>query len=123
MTWYRRISDRRGRLRFELVGELAGVLGTTDVLTMRDISPNGALVDSDVPLPVASIHSVRVAWWDEVAEVTVRVRHVTALTDGPDKGAYRIGLEFLDLRPELQRQAERLADASVRPSRGEGTDA
>jgi PilZ domain len=94
----------------------------TDLLTVRDISPNGALVDSEAPLPVASIHSVRVGWGDEVAEITVRVRHVTSLADQPEKTAYRIGLEFLDLRPELQRQAERLASASVQPRRSEESD-
>jgi hypothetical protein len=28
LSWYRRLSDRRGRLRFELVGELAAAFRT-----------------------------------------------------------------------------------------------
>jgi hypothetical protein len=112
VSWYRRISDRRGRLRFELVGGLAAVLGTTVALALCDISPNGALVDSDVPLSVASIHSVRLKWRDRDAAVTVRVRHVTALAGERLEGRYRIGLEFLDLPFELQREFEALDHAS-----------
>jgi len=110
VTWYRRLSDRRGRLRFELVGELAAVLGTTHMFTVRDISRSGALVESVVPLPVESVQSLRFVWGDQTGQVTVRVRHVTPAVSGDGGGGrYRIGLEFLDLQPAMRDQVDRLA--------------
>jgi PilZ domain len=109
-TWYRRLGDRRGRLRFELVGELAAVFGTNDALTARDVSWRGASVESTVPLPLDSVHSLRFVTEDRVGEVTVRVRHVTR-TDSPDGERYRIGFEFLDLQPEMRDEIGRLVAA------------
>jgi PilZ domain len=112
-TWYRRLGDRRGRLRFELVGELAAVFGTIELLSARDISWGGALVESTVPLPVDSIQSLRFITGDQAGEVTVRVRHVTR-TDRPDGSArYRIGFEFLDLQPAMRNEIGRLAAADL----------
>jgi hypothetical protein len=109
MTWYRRVGDRRGRLRFELVGELAAVLGTTDVFAALDVSELGALVESAVPLPVDSVHSLRFVRGVLVDELTVRVRHVTPTANGSGGGRYRIGLEFLELPTELRSHLHRLA--------------
>lgn len=114
-TWYRRLGDRRGRLRFELVGELAAVFGTIDPLTARDVSWRGASVESTVPLPLDSVQSLRFVMGDQVGEVTVRVRHVTR-TDGPDGERYRIGFEFLDLQPEMRDEIGRLVAAESQNS-------
>jgi c-di-GMP-binding flagellar brake protein YcgR len=113
MSWYRRLTDRRGRLRFELVGELAIALRTIERLTVRDISWRGALVESTVPLPVESAQSVRFAFGNLVGEITARVRHVTRVerTDGAE--SYRIGFEFLDLQPAMREEIGRLAAAGL----------
>ena len=113
MSWYRRLSDRRGRLRFELVGDLAAALRTVDLLAVRDISWRGALVESSVPLPVESSQSLRFVSGDLAGEITALVRHVTRAdrTDGSEW--YRIGLEFLDLQPALREQIGRLARAGL----------
>jgi PilZ domain-containing protein len=114
-TWYRRLGDRRGRLRFELVGELAAVFGTVDALTARDVSWRGASVESPVPLPLDSVQSLRFVMGDQVGEVTVRVRHVTR-TDCPGGERYRIGFEFLDLQPEMREEIGRLVAADSQSS-------
>ena len=115
-TWYRRLGDRRGRLRFELVGELAAVFGTIDPLTARDISWRGASVESTVPLPLDSVQSLRFVTGDQVGEVTVRVRHVTR-TDSPDgRERYRIGFEFLDLQPAMRDEIGHLVAADSQSS-------
>jgi hypothetical protein len=111
MTWYRRLSDRRGRLRFELVGELAAVLGSIELLSVREISIGGASVDSAVPLPVESIQCLRLVAGSEVGEITARVRHVTRMDGGEGGETYRIGFEFLDLQPAMREEIGRLAAA------------
>jgi hypothetical protein len=101
VSWYRRLSDRRGRLRFELVGERAAALRIVEVLTVKDLSSNGALVESAVALPVESVHTLRLETGDVRGEVTARVRHVTAAAATNGSACYRIGFEFLDLQPAL----------------------
>ncbi len=107
LSWYRRLSDRRGRLRFELVGELAAALRTVEVLAVRDISWRGALVESSVPLPLESVQTLRFVSGDVMGEVTARVRHVTR-TDAGGAESYRIGFEFLDLQPDMREELGRL---------------
>ena len=111
MSWYRRLSDRRGRLRFELVGELAAVLETVDPLTVCDLSCEGILVESNESPPVESIRSLRFVSGDHVGQVTARVRHVTPVDGGDGRGPYRIGFEFLDLEPAMREEISRLAAA------------
>ena len=117
LSWYRRLSDRRGRLRFELVGELAASLRTVEVLSVRDISWKGALVESAVSLPVESVQTLRFVSGDLSGEITARVRHVT-LADGVEGSElYRIGLEFLDLQPAMREELGRLSGTGVDDSR------
>ena len=117
MSWYRRLSDRRGRLRFELVGELAASLRTVEVLSVRDISWKGALVESAVSLAVESVQTLRFVSGDLSGEITARVRHVT-LADGAEGAElYRIGLEFLDLQPAMRAELGRLSGTDLDDSR------
>jgi hypothetical protein len=109
LSWYRRLSDRRGRLRFELVGELAAALRTIEVLQVRDISWKGALVESPAPLPVESVQTLRLVSGDVSGEITARVRHVTRVNGADGCDCYRIGIESLDLQPEMREELGRLS--------------
>jgi hypothetical protein len=110
LSWYRRLSDRRGRLRFELVGELAARFRTIEVLPVRDISWRGALVESAVPLAVESVQTLRLVSGDVSCEITARVRHVTRADAADGSEWYRIGFEFLDLQPAMRDELGRLSD-------------
>ena len=109
LSWYRRLSDRRGRLRFELVGELAAAFRTIEVLQVRDISWKGALVESMAPLPLESVQTLRFISGDVSGEITARVRHVTRVTGDDGSDCYRIGIEFLDLQPAMREELGRLS--------------
>ena len=50
----RRLGDRRGRPRFEIVGELWGTLDTALSMPLLNVGRGGALVRSTVPLPRAA---------------------------------------------------------------------
>jgi hypothetical protein len=114
LSWYRRLSDRRGRLRFELVGELAAALRVVEVLPVKDISWKGALVESAVALPVESVQTLRLVSGDVSGEVTARVRHVSR-SEAPANGSecYRIGFEFIDLQPAMREELGRLSDEGL----------
>ena len=113
MSGYRRLSDRRGRLRFELVGERAAALRIVEVLTVKDLSRKGALVESAVALPIESVHTLRLEAGDVSGEVTARVRHVTAAQAANGSARYRIGFEFLDLQSSLHDELGRLLKSGL----------
>ena len=96
----RKIGDRRRGPRFDLVGELWGSLDVSSSLAIVNLAPGGALLQSTVPLPAGSIHSVLAVTPEESYEVTVRVRHSLK---GVDQGhaSYLIGVEFVDVSPAL----------------------
>ncbi len=93
----RKLGDRRGRARFDVVGELWGTFETITPLTLRNVARDGALIESRVSLSVDSIHRVVVLHADERCETEMRVRHVTAATAPGGEPRYLIGVEFLRL--------------------------
>ena len=99
----RRLSDRRGRLRFELVGELAAALRTIETLQVRDITERragGINRAAAGRIGDAAIHP-----GDISGEITARVRHVTRVDGADGSEWYRIGLEFLDLQPAMRKSS------------------
>ena len=109
-----RLGDRRGRPRFEIVGELWGTLDTVIAMPLRNIGRGGALVESAVSLPALAVHHVAVNCGGEQtsASVRVRVRHVrsTIGVDGDD--CYLIGFEFLSMPAPLLAQIDRWSAAT-----------
>jgi len=105
----RRVTDRRGRPRFEVVGDLTGTLETVRPLELRNIGSGGALVESDRAWPVGSVHPVVVTNGSKVGRAQVCVRHVSQPDDGARR--YLIGIEFLSTSPGLMEEiARRMAE-------------
>jgi hypothetical protein len=95
----RRTSDRRGKPRFEIVGDLWGSIETRATLTVCNLGAGGALVESTVPLEPGSMHWLTAEVDGEPQLVQVRVRHA-ARGDGPS--AYVAGLEFVAQTPAVE---------------------
>ena len=108
-----RLGDRRGDLRFEIIGQLWGSLETMQQLPLRNLGRGGALVESRLPLNPESVHGVRLTFADEPNDVQVKVRHVTARGD-----RYLIGLEFVDLAVPALEQIDRIVAASLNRAPG-----
>lgn len=108
----RRLADRRGRPRFEIVGQLWGTLETVVGLPLRDVSLGGALVSSTVPLERDSEHHVTIMCEGVHAPTKVRVRHISPRLDEQGRTAYAIGLEFVTLGPVLRAQIEAWLNAA-----------
>jgi hypothetical protein len=92
MYSHMREADRRGALRFEVIGHMRAS-ATLDVpVTVRNVGQGGALVEAPWPLPEKSVHSVRVQQGATFATLDARVCHVRRVAGA---STYLIGLEFL----------------------------
>jgi hypothetical protein len=97
----RRIGDRRGKPRFEIVGDLWGSVDVSASLTVCNLGRGGALLESSVPLAPESIHAVLVVTGDESFAARVRVHH-TRPAEQAGRRRYLIGVEFVDVTPALE---------------------
>lgn len=77
MPFRDRLGDRRGELRFEIIGHLWGSLESVEQLPLHDVGRGGALVESRRPLAQDSVHAMALRFGAEpLHDVRVRVRHV-----------------------------------------------
>ena len=98
--------DRRGRPRFEIVGELWGTLDTVIGMPLLNVGRGGALVQSPVPLTPESVHHAAVNCDGQQASTSVQVRHVRRSVDPDGRDCYIIGLEFLSMPSALLAQIQ-----------------
>lgn len=111
MPFRDRLGDRRGELRFEIIGHLWGALENTERLPLRDIGRGGVLVESRLPLAQDSVHAMALRFGAEpLHEVKVRVRHVRPAQAGE---GYLVGLEFLDLAAPAVEEIDRYVGATL----------
>jgi len=103
----RKLGDRRIRPRYDIVGDLWGTVETMLRLPLRNVSPSGALVESDVPLPSGSIHRVTFPCNGHEVATQIRIRHSDAVVSADGGRMYLIGVEFLSLHPALVGQIDR----------------
>lgn len=118
----RRLGDRRGRPRFEIVGQLWGALESVEPLRLRNLSRGGALIESRLPLHPDSIHRLRLAYGGQVSDIQARVRHVTPFSAASMHDRFLVGVEFIALPPSAATQIELLvaAGADAHDGSGEG---
>jgi hypothetical protein len=102
----RRLGDRRGRPRFEIVGELWGTLDAVVGMPLINIGRGGALVESSVPLAPQSVHHVAVTCDGKPTPASVQVRHVNPVVGHDGTSRYLIGLQFLTMPSGLLAQIE-----------------
>jgi hypothetical protein len=88
----RRVGDRRGRVRLDVVGALWGTLETSKRAQVLNISDTGALLLSPVHLPANTVHTLQMTHHGLQLEAEVLVRHVRPASVA---GAYQVGVEFL----------------------------
>jgi hypothetical protein len=106
----RRLGDRRGRPRFEIVGDLWGTLDTVIGLPLLNVGRGGALVESSVPLPADSVHHVVVNCDGRQTPTSVQVRHVRPVTGSDGAQHYLIGFSFLSMPAALLAQIDAWMD-------------
>ena len=107
MTLRRKLGDRRGRPRYDIVGDLWGTLETVLSMPLRNVGPGGALIESHVALPAESIHRLTFSYEGQDASTQVRVTHVKPSISLDGERTFLIGVEFLSVHPALVGQIER----------------
>ena len=107
-----RLGDRRGDLRFEIIGQLWGSLEALESLPLRNVGRGGALVESRLPLEPEAVHGVRLAYDARTTTIQTRVCHVTRIVNPSGAERYLIGLEFLELEAAALEQVDHLVAAS-----------
>jgi hypothetical protein len=112
MPFKERLGDRRGDLRFEIIGQLWGSLETVERLPLRNLSQGGALVESRLPLNPEAVRAIRLAIGEHVNDIPVRVRHVTSEKSG-DAERYLVGLEFVEPSAAALAQIDRIVAARL----------
>jgi|SRR6476661_6937244 len=105
----RKLSDRRNKPRFDIMGELAGTVETQMRFPMEDIGPGGAQFHSHLPLPPGSVHQLTLLSGSQEFSTQVRVRHVRRTKGADGEHTFAIGVEFLSMHPQLMTEIERLA--------------
>ena len=102
----RNMADRRNRPRFDIVGDMWGMLETAVPQTIREVSRGGMLVESSLALPLQSTHRLTLRSAEEDIAVDVRVQHVREDRSAVGDRRFLIGLAFLTAHPALQDRIE-----------------
>jgi hypothetical protein len=91
------LMDRRRVTRFEFVESQWGSLRALESLRLRNFGREGLLIESATPLPVGSVHEIRLVHRTSTAQCRVAVRHLSPEDAAGDGQQYLIGLEFINL--------------------------
>jgi hypothetical protein len=105
-----RIGDRRGLVRFAVVGVKSASLLSSQMMRVLDVGANGALVESALPLPVNAEYRMQLVLEGHVSEATVKIRRVAEAWDSSAL-RYHIGLEFLTISEEATEVITQLLSA------------
>jgi hypothetical protein len=89
-------ADRRGERRVDVFGDLRSEVMVVQSMTIRQISPSGALVDTAFPLQIDSLHNIRLALGSTSLVLGARVVHCEVFELDPGQLSYRAGLEFVE---------------------------
>jgi hypothetical protein len=106
--------DRRARVRFEVFGAFWGTFDAGDAVRVRDITPQGALIEAHQPLAVESIQSVCLTLDGQPAVADARVRHLRPAYNQPDR--YLVGVEFLTASTAFVDAVDRLMAFRASPT-------
>lgn len=90
----RRIGDRRGRARFEIVGSLSGTIETWRRFELHNLGAGGALVETSVPFAPGASLSGRLALRGHGRDVRGEVRHSTTLAARDEGMRYLVGVQW-----------------------------
>jgi PilZ domain len=111
----RTVGDRRGGVRFEVVGSFMGTFQATEASTrLVDLCEFGALFEAPLPLAVASTHAVCISVDGLTTSTEAKVRHVKVQRTGAHD-MFRIGVEFVESSTTFLAAVERLMQSRVLP--------
>jgi hypothetical protein len=102
--------DQRQRHRILLPNGLSGEVTVYRPLTVSDLSPIGARVETPEPLRVNSVRAFRLNLGEQTVVLKGRVCHASVRTLDDQLVVYTSGIEFLDVPPLARMAIERFLD-------------
>jgi hypothetical protein len=91
------MEDKRGAERIPILGELQGEMMVFQPMQVKDISVQGATVETRYPLHLNSLHDIRLIVGAKPVILKGRVVHSRISDVDQDIVTYRTGLEFLEV--------------------------
>ena len=102
--------DQRQRPRTPIPNGLTGEVTVYRPLSVTDLSPLGARVDTPEPLRVNSVRAFRLNLGEQTVVLKGRVAHASVRTLDDHLVVYTSGIEFLDVPPMARLAIERFLD-------------
>jgi PilZ domain-containing protein len=88
--------NKRDAERIEILGDLQGEVMTFQPMAIREISRQGAQVETTFPLHLDSLHDLRLSLGDQSVIVKGRVVHCSISDVDQEVVLYRSGMEFTE---------------------------
>ena len=107
MPFKERLGDRRGDLRFEIIGQLWGALETVESHPLLNLARGGALIASRTRVNPELVRVVRFQFNGTSHDIPVSVRHVTS-EPSADGERFLVGLEFVEPSAAALEQIDRV---------------
>jgi hypothetical protein len=90
------MSGTRQGERVAILGELRGEIMVFEPLVVKELGPRGATIETAFPLPLNSLHDLRLTLGTGAVVVKARVVHSHVGEMGEDAVRYRSGVEFVE---------------------------
>jgi hypothetical protein len=82
--------------RVPILGDLRGEIMVFEPLQVKELTPHGASIETSFPLPLNSLHDLRLTLGTGAVVVKARVVHSHVGEMGEDAVRYRSGVEFVE---------------------------
>jgi hypothetical protein len=103
--------NRRDGERVQILGELPGDATVRQSISVKQLSRNGAQIETTFPMQINSLHDFRLSLGSQFVIVKGRIVHCQIQDIDPDAVIYRAGVEFIDPQPRVADALEQFLDA------------
>jgi hypothetical protein len=90
------MSGTRHGERVPILGELHGEIMVLEPLVVKELGPRGATIETRFPLPLNSLHDLRLTLGSDAVVVKARVVHSHVGEMDENAVSYRSGVEFVE---------------------------
>ena len=104
-------SERRSNHRIEILGELGGEVMVFQAMTIKQLSPTGARIETPFPLQLDSLHEIRLTLGSRSVIVKGRVAHCQISDVEHERVAYQSGVQFIEVSDRIQQAIDQFIEA------------
>src|SRR5215467_2916858 len=105
--------EKRDGERINILGELHGEVMVFQPTSVKEISRNGAQIETNFPLQLDSLHEFRFTLGDRSIVMKGRVAHCSISDVDQDIVVYRSGIEFIEASDRVSSVITDFIDAVV----------